>query len=109
MSRFVAIALVFAFACKKDEKPAAPPPPPAPDPQIVIDATAPVAVDADLADATSSDDAGVPDDAPRSKGTSTCAPTECYMPQEKACYVPDPNAGICGKPGAVCRRCNPRQ
>jgi hypothetical protein len=106
VSRFV-IALLLVVACKKEEKPATPPPAPA-DPQVAIDAAPPVAVDASEAIDAGLDDADVPADAPRSKGTSTCQPAECYMPAEKACYVPDPNQGICGKPGAVCRRCKPR-
>jgi len=105
--RLAAIAVLFAIACKKEEK-AAPPPTPVPDPQVAIDAAAPALIHADSTDAATPDDAGIADDAPRSKGTSTCQPAECYMPAEKACYVPDPNAGICGKPGAVCRRCKPR-
>ena len=107
MNRF-AIALLFVVACKKEEKPAAPPPTPPPDPQVTIDAAPAVSVDADMVDAVSPDDAGVLD-ALSSKATSTCAPTECYMPAEKACYVPDPSNGICGNAGPVCRRCKPRQ
>lgn len=106
MSRFV-VALLFVLACKKEEKRVAPPP--VPDPQVTIDAAAPVAVDASEPVDAGLDDASIPIDAPRSKGTSTCPPAECYMPAEKACYVPDPSAGICGNPGAVCRRCKPRQ
>lgn len=107
MSRLV-VTLLLVVACKKEEKRVAPPPP-APDPQVVIDAAAPVAVDASEPSDAGVDDASMPVDAPRSKGTSTCQPAECYMPAEKACYVPEPDAGICGNPGAVCRRCKPRQ